>query len=179
MIKCLSLFTASLFLISFSSSIKAGDHYPISQVRQLYAEGIADASAAKQLMEMVSGSELPLYLAYKGGAEALMAKHVYSPYKKLEYLASSMQTLTKAIAADPDNPEIRFIRFSIQYYAPRFLGFSRNLDEDARVMIIHFKDLAAITDQKTLEGIADLLVASGNCNATNAQNLAAIIQRNY
>jgi hypothetical protein len=176
MIKSLLILIASLSLVSFSSSIKAD--YPISQVRKLYGAGVADAGAAKELMKIVSGSELPIYLAYKGGAEALMAKHANNPYAKLEYLSRSMQTLTKAIAADPDNPEIRFIRFSVQYYAPRFLGFSRNLDEDAAMMIKRFEDLAAITDRKTLQGITDLLVASGNCNATDAQKLSAIIQSN-
>ena len=81
------------------------------------------------------GKKQPLVIAYLGTLDALKAKHCWNPYYKLRFLSASAKQMQAAIAADPHNLEIRFMRFSIEYNVPGFLGYSRDLDTDREEMI--------------------------------------------
>jgi hypothetical protein len=84
-----------------------------------------------------------------------------------------MKTLSKAIAADPANPEIRFLRFSIQYYVPAFLGFSKNLDEDKKVIVQHFEGLKQVYSDELVKGVADFLIKAAVALKMKFYNFAA------
>ncbi|MGZ5243705.1 MAG: hypothetical protein ACXWEY_16940 [Bacteroidia bacterium] len=124
-----------LFLsIFFTTHIWAID---INQVRVNFTKAVEDEKIALKMLaelESVKNSN-PLYLAYYGAFQSLLAKHAFNPYNKLDYLKKSQATLKKAIAKKPDDAEMRFLRFSIQYYVPKFLGFSNDLDEDKKVIL--------------------------------------------
>lgn len=165
-----------LFYMAFSVNGRAATSYSISEVRLLYGKGVEDAAAARKLFELVTAATPgdPLLMAYRGGAEALLAKHALNPYTKLDYLAKSMTTLRLAINADPSNAEIRFIRFSIQYYIPKFLGYSKNLQDDAHVIAVNFSTLKQVVDANTVRSIGEFMINSGSCS--NA-DVAAILQQ--
>ena len=172
----ISCITIQILLLSVSS--RANNLYSISEVRALYGKGVDDAGAAKKLMQLLSPltSADPLLFAYKGGAEALEAKHAWNPYTKLNYLSKSMSTLDQAIKVDPENAEIRFIRFSIQYHIPQFLGYSKNLDEDAHMIAENFFQLKKSLDQKTLQDIAEFLNNSGSCSISDSQIIRGMLE---
>ncbi|MEO6167911.1 MAG: hypothetical protein ABIO46_13030, partial [Chitinophagales bacterium] len=147
-----------------SVALTAHANYSISEVRTLYGKGIEDATAAKKLFDLVSNvPNDPLLIAYRGGAEALLAKHALNPYTKLDYLGRSMNTLSLAVRADPSNAEIRFIRFSIQFYIPKFLGYSKNMRDDAHVIAMNFSRLKHSVDAKTFRNIGEFMMSSGSC----------------
>lgn len=77
----------------------------------------------------------PLLLAYMGTLDALKAKHALNPYNKIVYLNASEKILRDAVADDPHNIEIRFMRFSIQHKVPHFLGYGKDLDADREEMV--------------------------------------------
>ena len=77
----------------------------------------------------------PVIKAYEGVAEALLAKTVWNPFTKIDYLKTSRDKLNEAILGSPGNIEIRFLRFSTQYYLPSILGFSDNLQEDKEAIM--------------------------------------------
>lgn len=165
------LLQISFLLYSFNSA--ASGRYSISEVRRLYHQAVENPDAAQELRNLVSSPSItdPLLLAYRGGAEALMAKHAWNPYSKLEYLSRSMHILQQAIDLSPQQAEIRFIRFSVQYYIPRFLGFSKNLDEDAHVIAKHAAQLKNQFDRHTYLGVCDFMISSGSCTADEIQSL--------
>lgn len=172
----IALAVMNLLFISVQAS--ANTMYSISDVRVLYGRGVEDAGSAKKLMELLSSlpQSDPLLLAYRGGADALLAKHSWNPYTKVDYLAKSMNTLNQAINADSSNAEIRFIRFSIQYYIPQFLGYSKNLNEDAHVIAENFSQLKISLDAKTLQGIAKFMINSGICTASDSKVIFDVIE---
>lgn len=109
-------------------------------------------------------SVTPLILAYTGTLEALKAKHNWNPYQKLKYVALAQKTLKKALKADPDNLEIRFMRFSVQHYTPEFLGFSRELAQDRKVIVKQFiQRNYGQADQELQKGIARFMISSERC----------------
>ncbi len=105
-------------------------------------------------LEAVKNSNA-LYMAYYGAFQSLMAKHAFNPYNKLDYLKKSQQSLNKAISQNPTDAEMRFLRFSIQYYVPRFLGYSSNLEEDKKVILANVHrcqgDVKAVISRFMLE----------------------------
>lgn len=72
----------------------------------------------------------PLITGYIGTLQALKAKHHWNPYYKLKYVKDAQKTFAKAIAADPHNMEIRFLRFSVDHKLPGLLGYNKNMEED-------------------------------------------------
>ena len=77
----------------------------------------------------------PIINGYLGALEALKAKHTWNPYYKVKYLNDSEDTFKNAVATDPQNIEIRFMRFSIENNVPGFLGYNKNLVADRLEMI--------------------------------------------
>lgn len=72
---------------------------------------------------------------YRGALEALKAKHAWNPYFKIKYLNNCEDTFKGAVAQDPHNIEIRFMRFSVEHNVPGFLGYTKNLSIDKQEMI--------------------------------------------
>ncbi len=128
-----------------------------SDIRKRYIQAIDNSSVAEVLLSELATPATPMLLGYKGATEALVAKHAWNPYTKLSYLQRSRRTLNEAIRRDPNNPEIRFLRYSIQYYVPSWLGYSGNLKEDKSQILLHISEASP----EVKEVIAGFLRQSG------------------
>jgi len=116
-------------------------------------------------LALKSGStDSPLIVAYMGTLEALKAKHSWNPYNKIKFVSLSQKTMRKAVERDPNNLEIRFMRFTIQHYTPSFLGFSKDLDEDRKVIVRQFKNRKfGLADTPLIRNIAAFMIKSDRC----------------
>jgi hypothetical protein len=159
-------------LLSFTICFNASG-YNIVEIRTMYGKAVEDSKTADELLSLLneSNNNDALLTAYKGATESLIAKHAINPYRKLQYLNRSMETLAQAIEKDPANPEIRFLRFSIQYYVPSFLGYGKNLQEDKDVIIKNFAALKKSYAPEIVKGVADFLIKSGKCTAKDIQQI--------
>src|SRR5687768_15529971 len=86
----------------------------IGEVRAKYRKAIyseSETEAALELMKEVSKKE-PLLYAYKGALTALLAKHAFNPYTKLEKVKEASAILDEAVSTDPGHIEIRYLRYS-------------------------------------------------------------------
>lgn len=104
----------------------------IDQVRAKYKKAIsseAETESALKLMEGVSKKE-PLLYAYKAACVALLAKHASNPYTKLEKVKEASGMLDEAVSAEPENTEIRYLRYSIEKNIPSFLPYREHISAD-------------------------------------------------
>ncbi|RZA03526.1 MAG: hypothetical protein EOP47_02740 [Sphingobacteriaceae bacterium] len=85
-------------------------------------------SLYKSLMAVANKS--PVITGYIATLQALKAKHHWNPYYKVKHVKEAQKTFDKAIAADPHNMEIRFLRFSVDYKLPGLLGYNKNMETD-------------------------------------------------
>jgi hypothetical protein len=109
-------------------------------------------------------SQNSLIVAYIGTLEALKAKHSWNPYNKIKYVSLSQKTMKKAVELDPNNLEIRFMRFSIQHHTPAFLGFSKDLEEDRRAIYSQFKNRKfASADTDLIRNMAKFMIETDRC----------------
>jgi hypothetical protein len=136
-------FLYSLILLSFSliiPSLHASDsRYAISQLRSLYPKASQEESTGRKFYEQMAaykGSE-PVVLGYKAVSEALMAKFVWSPYQKIKHVRNSGKIFQEALSQHPRHPEVRFLRYTVEYSVPRYLKMSEHLAEDRDLIADH------------------------------------------
>ncbi|UEG53868.1 hypothetical protein LLH06_02625 [Mucilaginibacter daejeonensis] len=114
----------------------------------------------------------PLTVAYIGAVQALKAKHAWNPYYKVKYLNDAEKTFKTAVSREPDNIEIRFMRFSIEHNVPGFLGYNKNLTADRDAMITQLnKKHYTSADPELVHTIIKFLIDSDRCTPAQVQKL--------
>lgn len=76
--------------------------------------------------------------AYKGAAFALQARYTGDRKHKKELFVAGAKDLEAAIAKDPTNVELRFIRLIIQENTPKILKYKGDLTTDKQMIITSF-----------------------------------------
>ena len=104
----------------------------LTAIRLLYKDATqskAQAEAFYTPLKAVTRADKPVLVAYKGAGLMLLAR-----YEKLKdrgpKVKEGVQWVEQAVAAEPENAEIRLIRLSIQEHLPRFLKYHQNIEED-------------------------------------------------
>ena len=57
----------------------------LTEVRNAYEKSVYNEQTAINLLANLKTSNSPTFIGYKGAVTIVMAKHVMSPYKKLNY----------------------------------------------------------------------------------------------
>lgn len=70
------------------------------------------------------------YRGYLGAFSVLKAKYNGNIIQKLKLIGQGTQELDKAIKNDPDNLELRFLRFSVEFHVPGILLNKSHLTVD-------------------------------------------------
>ncbi len=157
------LFLCCGILISFTEATQKTD---ITELRKQMLRAIKSPKVTDSLylnLQTIS-RKAPLVLAYIGALEALKAKDSWNPYKKIKYLNLSNKTVKEAVVASPNDLEIRFIRFSIQFYLPGFLGLSKDMKADKNLIIQLLKQKHyGSADKVYLQNIIKFMVDSKQC----------------
>ena len=109
----------------------------IELARKEFKKAVYSAKVNNEVHQLLLSSKTqdPLTQAYVAYFTALKARHVANPYEKMRYVRSFDQTIKKAVALDPANLEIRFLRFSVQDQLPTFLGYSKELAVDKKMIL--------------------------------------------
>lgn len=73
--------------------------------------------------------------AYIGTLESILADQQGNPFSKLSWFNKGKKKIEEAVNESPKNPEIRFLRLSVQANAPSFLFYNSNIEEDKKIVI--------------------------------------------
>ncbi|CAM3991803.1 hypothetical protein MUGA111182_20620 [Mucilaginibacter galii] len=112
----------------------------------------------------VAPNKSPLNVCYFGVIQALKAKHAWNPYYKVKYLNDAEKILQTAVNHEPDNIEIRFMRFSIEHNVPGFLGYTKHLVADREEMLKQLeRKYYATADQDVVITVIKFLLESKRC----------------
>ena len=82
-----------------------------------------------------SKEQSALLLAYKGMARASMAEGSFNPVTKFNRVNEGKKMIEDAVRSEPDNPEIRLMRLSVQVNVPDFLSYSSDIANDRSSII--------------------------------------------
>lgn len=108
-------------------------------------------------------------IAYSGVAAAMYAEVVSNVSDKLQFFNSGKSIIEKSIARDSYNPELRFLRFSVQEKAPRMLGYSSNLEEDADLIYYALTNGFANKNDNFWSTVIKFIAASGVSENTKSK----------
>lgn len=126
-----------LYLYLFLAANLVWSNNDAETLRKIFAIASEDANKAKALnayFEKKVNISNSTELAYKGATVALMAKFSANPYTKLKYVNKALDIVNAAVKREPDNFEIRYLRFSIERNLPAFLNISKNIEADLELI---------------------------------------------
>ena len=114
-------------------------------VRKAYYLAVDNEESLKAFETMLINFNNPdnTILGYIGMSFMLKAKYAWLPNDKWEYFNKGKKFLESAISKDPNNIELKFMRFCIQNNTPSFLRYNKNLETDKWHI---FKLFSAILD---------------------------------
>src|SRR5690606_18080 len=127
-------------------SIGAKQAATLDDLRAKYRTATTNATVCKQQLSKVKAIRTPdpLQQAYIGAYFAVWAKHADAPLTKLNSFKRGKKDLEEAVRRDKDNPEIRFLRLTIQYHAPRMLRYKDNIRADCAFIIKHYQQISPL-----------------------------------
>jgi hypothetical protein len=148
----------------------------LEDVRRRYAAALqAHKLAADLLADLEEDSPEPAVLAYRAATQALLARQTGNPFRKLNCVKQSENTFQRALALEPENVEVRYLRFSIQHHLPAFLGMSRDLETDREVVVRNLPGFRAPEPLKT--EIIQFMIESGRCESDQLRQLKSWLIR--
>ena len=138
--------TVLLMNVSFKNS-------DLNEVRTSYSKAVLDKKLCKKMIEELelSKEKYVIALAYLGAYQTIWANHVFNPLSKLATFKKGKNNIELAISKEPENVEIRYIRFSVQKNAPSFLGYNSHLKEDKDFLVKNKKNINSDFVQKNIE----------------------------
>ena len=112
----------------------------LDDIRQLYVAAENDADKAEKGLRLVQKLEEKnaTSQAYKGAFEALQAKFSWNKFYQFAQVNKAMKLLNRAADREPENAEIRYLRFSVNYFLPSFLQDGKALKEDRIFLFSEF-----------------------------------------
>ena len=159
--------------LPYNSTIYVSTPITLASLRRHYEQAAADKTAGDKFYKLLAGYQErdALVLAYKGAAEAIRARDA-SMFNKLTYVQDAARTFEQAVSIDPRNPEIRFLRFSVESNLPAFLGLSKHVDEDKEIVLkaamAHPK---SGLDSEAFQTVREFMVNRGHATPEQAQRL--------
>lgn len=159
--------------VGFCSNAEADIPSP-KVLRKKLVTALDNKSLTDSLYKVLAAeaNKSPLNICYLGVVQALKAKHAWNPYFKVKYLNDAEKTLQIAVNHEPDNMEIRFMRFSIEHNVPGFLGYTKHLVADREEMIKQLdKKYYASADHEVVITIIKFLLDSKRCTPQENEKL--------
>ena len=168
----------AFFGTSFSSIQLSSSPYHPTILRRHYELAAADKAAGEKFYKLLADYKErdALVLGYKAASEAIRARDA-SMLNKLSYVQDAAKTFEQAVSIDPKNPEIRFLRFSVESNLPAFLGLSKHVDEDKEMLLN-----AALShpnsglDAEAFRTVRGFLVGRGHVSEADAQRLNKVAE---
>lgn len=168
-----------IFLLSLLFCFSNGLYSSISELEarhSLLAAAKNDIKADEyyEKLKTVDPTKSPVLIGYKAMAEFMICHHSYNPYTKLSYFNKGKNTLEQIIEKNPDNVELRYLRYCIQTNVPSFLGYYSNKNEDKKVLIDFLRNSANEPDQDLVRIIKKYFLETGYCNEQEKQEILTL-----
>lgn len=143
----------------------------LEKVKSLFENAAQSSHAADQLLKLllpIDSSSAAILICYKGAAEMMQAKYGYNPINKLKRFKNGKKFIEAAVRKEPENIEIRFLRFAIQTNLPAFLNYRADIEKDKNYLLAKLKETK---NKKLKQTICKYLAVSKHCSAEEKAQL--------
>lgn len=131
----------------------------IERLRENYPLAIKDKEVCNAEIERIKDSKTtdPLEMAYQGAYRMVWADHLSTPISKLNSFKAGKKLIDAALKKRYGDPEIHFLRLTIQQNAPAILKYNKDIQEDMNQIV---KNWGSITSSKLKQQIKDFLLTN-------------------
>lgn len=171
--------TAVCLLLLSTVAMSAQFETEFQQARSLYYEGTyGDKAAASQGAKLFSKlyrqePQNARVKAYYGSERLLEASHAWAPWKKYALSKEGIQLLDAAVAAAPNNLEVRFVRAVTTYNLPDFFGKKKESEGDFSYLARRVVNAAQSGNLEPSIAASALLFYGRICKEQSKPNLAS------
>lgn len=149
----------------------------LANYRKLMGMAYSSESQALQFYKLtrnINDKSPSLWLGFKAISELMMCKHLSNPLSKLSYFNRGKKLLEKAIEQEPNNAELRFMRFCTQVNTPAMLGYNAAISKDKTFLIDYLNKVkanpVANADEALYTNVKAFLLDCKYCN-TEEKNI--------
>jgi hypothetical protein len=89
------------------------------------------------------------------------AKHARWPPRKLQYLRTGVERLDALVEANPNVPDVRYLRLVSCYYLPFFLKREESVEADFRALIAELPKGSSLIPPAIYRGIIQFVLDNG------------------
>ena len=114
----------------------------LNLIRESFFNASYDQNAYFKLKKILSKEEIKdttLQKAYKTALKILTAKYETKLWSKIEEIKTNSNLMNQIITHSPDNLELHFLRFSLEWHIPFYAFISRHTTEDKTFIVTHIK----------------------------------------
>lgn len=150
--------------------------YSPAILRRHYEQAAANKEAGDKFYDLLHNynEQNALVLGYKAASEAIKARDA-SMLNKLTYIQQAARTFEQALALEPTNAEVRFLRFSVESNLPPFLGLSKHVEEDKAFLLgAALQYPRSGLDEEAFRTVRSFLVGRKHVSEAEAQQLAQV-----
>lgn len=168
-----------IFFMLFLAWNPAAAQLSLPQLRELYLAAVESREQSDKFMQYMNSvkHEDALLHAYFASAQALVSKHLSGPSDKLKYLRLADKSFEEAIQKNPNDAEVRFLRFSVQVHLPRFLGYSDDIKNDIAVMLQQIPHTQSLQDYPDwLKTVVDFMLDSEECSDAQEEKFKTLLR---
>lgn len=132
-------------LFSFFVLASLFNNPTITEIRKLYPNASKSESNAKEFALKLTdvATDDKTLLAYKGASITMIAKFKKKVSDKISAFKEGSKLIELAVATEPNNIEIRFIRLSVQENVPAIVKYKKNISEDKVFILKQYKEQSA------------------------------------
>ena len=163
-----------ILLAAFFYSVSTATCQDVNAVRNQMVKALNSSKVTDSLYDSLEAvkDKSALITGYLGCLNALKAKYTWNPYYKLKYLNNAETDFKDAVAASPQNLEIRFMRFTVECNVPSFLGYNKNIAEDSDIMVNQIcRKQYEGADKNLVISAIRFLIDSKKCTLTQVKEL--------
>lgn len=168
-------FLTAIFFLTVITGFAQTD---LDRIRQDFWTMNGDSCNAEALFESIKNDVYTsaILQAYAGSLEAAAAQCVKGGFTKLEYFSRGKKNLEAAIEREPQNPEIRFLRFVTQANAPNFLEYD-NIREDKKMILEKLSECIKETDRRFWGRAIQFMIDSGKFSQEEETRLQQLLAK--
>ena len=153
------IFLISSFLINAHCSdlIKLRDIYILSQ------SDIQSCIRLNNLTKSCDSKLEPVQYSYNIISDLMLCNFTLNPYTKYKIFKNSIKKLDRVILLNPQNTEIRFLRYLVQLNSPKILGYYTHIENDYKLIMSNIN-----SENEDLQNFISTII--NNINNARASN---------
>lgn len=153
MIKYLLILLLSLSLNSLAEECE------LFSIRSLYGKAVDSERFSENLIANLKKCEGNVMTdGYLGAAQMILAKHTWNPIRKSNLFFKGKNILEATILRNFEVVELRFLRLTIQFSSPNFLGYKSSIHPDKEFILANYFNL---DDDDLRSRIKSFIINSG------------------